>query len=298
MLSPAERIRMERSPARRGFRSYIVLPADNEQVEIEINGQKILTKTDRGGYVDQEIVLHEPLSPGWHTINFTATRSGATEEAGLLVVDPAAKIGVISDIDDTAIITAVPQIAVAVWNTFIQRTTNRLPVAGMPAFFKAITTEYPNAPVVYLSNGAWNSARNIGRFLKRFGFPRGPLFLTDFGPTDTGFFRSGKLHKRTQIRWLMKTFPEIGWILIGDDGQSDGEIYTEAAHEYPERVAAIGIRALTPIQRMFWLTGTRPAQIGARDDLDSLDVPYIEAPDGDTLLAEFQSLGLLASVSN
>ena len=290
LLSPGERHRHQARPTSRGFRSYLCLPADEEQVRLAVGGRTLTTVTDRAGYIDQEVDLLEPLTPGWHSVHFTAVRSGAMARGALLVVDPAATIGLISDIDDTAMVTAVPQLALAVWNTFIEKTTSRKPVIGMPDFLNSIVADYPNAPVVYLSNGAWNTARALRRFLKRFNFPAGPLLLTDFGPTDTGLFRSGKAHKRSQIKWLMEAFPHIGWVLVGDDGQSDPAIYAEAAQLYPSRVAAIAIRTLTPVQRMVWLAGTRPAPLGATT---ADDVPVIAGPNGDALLAEFRALNLI-----
>jgi len=290
LLSPAEEYRTEPSPNMRGFRSYICLPSDGEQVEIRIRNQRKMVVTDRAGYVNEEFVLLDPLTPGWHTIHFTATRSGATGHAKVYIVDPRVKVGIVSDIDDTAMVTVVPRLTLAVWNTLGERVSNRQPVAGMANLFNSIIEANPGAPIVYLSNGAWNTAKSLQRFLKKWEFPKGALFLTDFGPTDTGIFRSGKGHKLRMLRWLMEEFPQIGWILVGDNGQSDPEIYTEIAHEFPGRVAAIGIRALTQVERIIWLANTHPAQVG---DHDEVDVPFIEAPNGNQLLAEFQNLGLL-----
>ncbi|MCL1799865.1 MAG: DUF2183 domain-containing protein [Promicromonosporaceae bacterium] len=295
LLSPAERVRERPSPPQRGLRSYICLPADGEQVEIRIGTQSILTVTDRTGYIDQVITLLEPVKPGWHTVHFTTPRSGATSHAPFLAVDPAAKVGLVSDIDDTTMITAVPQLAVAAWRTFLEKTVNREPVAGMSALFSELISAYPTAPVIYLSNGAWNSAPALRRFLARWHFPPGPLLLTDFGPTATGFFRSGKTHKRQQIRWLMEFFPDIGWFLFGDNGQSDPEIYSEAAREYPNRVAAIAIRTLNAVQRILWLAGAFPAEIP--DNHDTV-VPFVAGANGDELGAELRKLGLLPSLPN
>ena len=290
LLSPAEEFRTEPSPAARGFRSYICLPADGEQVEIRINNQRKHVVTDRGGYVNEDFTMLDPLTPGWHTIHFTAPRSGATATARAYIVDPAVKVGIVSDIDDTAMVTVVPRLALAVWNTLGERASNRQPVVGMANLFNKIIEANPGAPMVYLSNGAWNTAKSLQRFLRKWGFPPGALFLTDFGPTDTGIFRSGKAHKRRMLSWLMEEFPNIGWILVGDDGQSDPEIYTEIARKYPGRVAAIGIRTLSHVERIIWLANTHPAKLGEQEEFD---VPFIEAPNGNQLLSEFQNLGLL-----
>ena len=290
LLSPAEHFRDDPSPGERGWRAYICLPADGEKVRIEIGDYEVIATTDRAGYIDKDLDLPEPLEPGWHPVHFTALRSGATAHGLVQVVNPDAKYGIVSDIDDTTMITRVPQLAVAAYNTFVERTSDRKPVQGMAHLFSQVIAAYPDTPIIYLSNGAWNSARTLRRFLRHWSFPDGPLLLTDFGPTDTGLFRSGKQHKRQQLAWLMEAFPEIGWILIGDDGQSDPLIYAEAARKYPGRVAAIGIRSLSPIERVARLAGSTAASVGS--DV-AHDVPIIEGHDGDEMLEEFQAAGLL-----
>lgn len=102
-----------------------------------------------------------------------------------------------------------------------------------------------DVPVVYLSTGAWNAAPTLARFLRRHRYPAGPLLLTDWGPTNAGWFRSGPAHKVAQLRRLFAELPDVQWVLVGDDGQRDPQIYAGAAQHFPERVRAILIRQLT-----------------------------------------------------
>jgi len=64
--------------------------------------------------------------------------------------------------------------------------------------------------------------------------------MTDWGPTNTGWFRSGIEHKRTELRRLMIDLPQITWILFGDDGQHDPHIYGEAARHHAARGVGAG----------------------------------------------------------
>lgn len=72
--------------------------------------------------------------------------------------------------------------------------------------------------------------------------------MTDFGPTNTGWFRSGKEHKLRSLARLAQDFPQIKWILIGDDGQHDPAIYDQFSRSHPENVEGIAIRQLTPTE--------------------------------------------------
>jgi len=132
-------------------------------------------------------------------------------------------------------------------------------------------------PVLYLSTGAWNVAPAITRFLRRHDFPLGPLLLTDWGPTNTGWFRSGQEHKERELRLLREFFPQVRWILVGDDGQHDPVIYSEFAVEHPDAVEAICIRELTPAEQL--LSSGLPV---ATDELlgKRVEVPMLKAPNG------------------
>jgi phosphatidate phosphatase APP1 len=198
-------------------------------------------------------------------------------------------------------VTAVPQPLVAAWNMLCARAAARRAVAGMPELYARFRAAHPDAPFVYLSSGAWNTARTLRRFLARHGFPAGPLLLTDFGPTDTGWFRSGRVHKTTSLNRLMDTFPHVRWVLVGDDGQADPEIYAAAAKEHPDQVAAVVIRSLTTTERMIATAGA------AKDDAGALwagrasvttaphSAPVVVGRDGQALAAGLETIpGLLA----
>ena len=74
--------------------------------------------------------------------------------------------------------------------------------------------------------------------------------MTDWGPTNTGWFRSGQEHKRAALHRLAREFPHIRWILVGDDGQHDPRIYGDFARDRPDLVEAIAIRELTPAEQV------------------------------------------------
>ena len=117
-------------------------------------------------------------------------------EAPVRVVGPATTMGLVSDIDDTVMETMVPRPLLAFRNAFLSRESARRTVPGMSELAAEIVRSHPDVFVVYLSTGAWNVAPALQAFLARHGFPRGPMLLTDWGPTEAGFFRSGQGHKR------------------------------------------------------------------------------------------------------
>ncbi len=275
LLSPAGPRRPRRRPAVRGWRSFLTLPVKDIAVTIEIAGHKQEVRTDRGGYVD--CVVKGTLSPGWTTVRLSLDGTDPVQ-APIRVVDPAVRFGVVSDIDDTVMVTMLPRPLLAAWHTFVLDEHARMAVPGMAVLYERLTNAHPGAPVLYLSTGAWNVAPALSRFLARHLYPPGPLLLTDWGPTDERWFRSGRDHKQAALTRLAEEFPHIRWLLIGDDGQHDREIYAQFAATHPQHVLAIAIRQLSATQTI--LAGSLPTGHDAPESTDPQGHKWISAPDG------------------
>jgi phosphatidate phosphatase APP1 len=250
-------------------------PVSNTVVRIQIGDQVTETRTDRSGYVDCRV--KGDLAPGWAKARLS-TDGAQPADAPIRVVDPACRFGLISDIVDTVMVTALPRPLLAAWNTFVLDEHARMAVPGMAVLYERLITANAGAPVFYLSTGAWNVAPTLTRFLSRHLYPAGPLLLTDWGPTPDRWFRSGQEHKRSTLRRLAAEFPHIRWLLIGDDGQHDQEIYSEFAHAHPDNVAAVAIRRLSPTQSV--LAGAIPGPAGTAEAVGSGGKTWFSAPDG------------------
>ncbi|MFC2599343.1 MAG: App1 family protein, partial [Actinomyces massiliensis] len=230
--------------AQRGWRLFVDAPVPYLPVTIRFGAVSVRTRADQDGYIDV-VVRGHGLRAGWHEARIEATGAG-TVTTRIRVVEPGPRLGVVSDIDDTAMVSHVPRMFVAAWNQLVKYTSSREPVPGMAELLTRIKRAHPGTPVIYLSTGAWNVVPTHRSFFKRHGFPAGPMLMTDWGPTNTGLFRSGIEHKRTELRRLMIDLPDVTWLLVGDDGQHDPLIYGEAAREHSDRVAAVAVRRLTP----------------------------------------------------
>ncbi|MEI2731825.1 MAG: phosphatase domain-containing protein [Dermatophilaceae bacterium] len=287
-----------RSPyqQRRGWRSFFTAPAMGVPVEIRVGHHVAHGRSDRSGHVDVTFRGHG-LAPGWHEVTIGAQRSEPVQ-ASVVVVDPAQTYGIVSDIDDTVISTSLPRPMIAAWNTFVLHEGARRVVPGMAPLYRQIVQEHPDAPVIYLSTGAWNTAPTLARFLKGHGYPRGPLLLTDWGPTNTGWFRSGQDHKRAALERLARDFPQITWLLIGDDGQHDPKIYRDFAESRPESVDAILIRRLSAAEQVLSHGIPIPNEpIVGRSTRRPREVPVFSAPDGYQLMQRMRATGRIKSAA-
>ena len=259
----------------RGWRSFTTLPVKDAVVIIDVGGQQQEARTDRTGFID--CVVEGNLAPGWGFVRMS-TEGAEPVEAPIRIVDPKVRFGVVSDIDDTVMVTALPRPLLAAWNTFVLDEHARMAVPGMAVLYERLVNAAPGLPVFYLSTGAWNVAPTLTRFLARHLYPSGPLLLTPWGPTADGWFRSGRQHKLATLNRLATEFPTVRWLLIGDDGQHDKEIYAEFAGAHPDQVAAVMIRHLSPTQSV--LAGSMPRLAGAPMATSAAGQPWLFAPDG------------------
>jgi phosphatidate phosphatase APP1 len=145
--------------------------------------------------------------------------------------------------------------------------------------------------MVYLSTGAWNFAPHLERFMAEHGFPPGPMFLTDWGPTEEGWFRSGAAHKRTTLERLRAEHPHTTWVLVGDDGQRDPEVYSEFAEAHPDAVDAVLIRRLTRTQHVLAATPPSPPASTPSPERSSAPVRWVTGMDGHELAAALGASG-------
>lgn len=284
--SRAERLHRKREESIRGWRSFISVPLAETIVTVEIEGDRHEVVTDRGGVIDTVIPVQ--LTPGWHTVRLSTAESTRVFESPVFVVDPKATFGIISDVDDTVMVTALPRPLLAAWNTFVLDEHARVPTPGMAVLLERLAAAHPGAPVIYLSTGAWNVAPTLSRFLSRNLFPAGPLLLTDWGPTHDRWFRSGREHKRTSLARLAEEFPGLKWLLIGDDGQHDEDLYGEFTVAHPDNVSAVAIRQLSSGEAV--LAGGRSK---AEKHSELSGTPWVYAPDGAGLSEQLTELGLL-----
>ncbi|QRV02294.1 DUF2183 domain-containing protein [Arcanobacterium phocisimile] len=265
--------------AERGWRQFFTTQVGFLPVTVTIGTRTISARTDRSGYLDI-VVENHGLEPGWHEATITPI-AGEPIKAPVMIVSPKATLGLVSDIDDTVLVTWLPQAARAAWNSFVKHTNARQAVPGMAEFYQTLLAGSPEAPVFYLSTGAWNTYSTILRFMQLNDLPIGPMLLTDWGPTPTGLFRSGQEHKKTQLRNLLVMFPQIEWILVGDDGQYDPLIYDELAREHPSRVRAIALRELNPVEQVLSHGSPEAFRTDREDsDVERDGVPVIRGKDG------------------
>ncbi|MGR6964503.1 App1 family protein [Geodermatophilus sp. URMC 61] len=264
-----------------GWRRLLTLEQPHGEVDVTLGEVRVRARADEAGLVDLVVPVELPAG---RTAALLHPEGRPPVPAPLHVAASDATRGVVCDIDDTVWITGIRHPLRAAWRTFAGNGSTRRPVAGMAALLTRLTAAGAHAPVVYVSNGPWNLAGPITAFLDRHGFPAGALLLTDWGISPRAWFRSGRAHKRGALERLATDLPRVRWVLVGDDGEHDPEIYRDFARSHPEHVAAIALRTVAPI-------GTTPPETESRVGT----VPVVRAGDGRALADLLHRAGVLAT---
>lgn len=169
-------------------------------------------------------------------------------EVSVLIPGASAPFGVISDIDDTVLQTGATSVRSLAKQVLLGNAHTRLPFEGVAAFYAALAAG--GSPLFYVSSSPWNLYDVLVEFMQLNDVPLGPVMLRDWGVSATELLpTSHGTHKQTAIRQILETYPDLPFLLIGDSGQEDPEIYYEIVHNFPGRVLGIYIRDVSDAAR-------------------------------------------------
>ena len=173
-------------------------------------------------------------------------------EASVLIPPADAQFGVISDVDDTVLQTGATSLRSLAKQVLFGNAYTRLPFEGVAAFYEALGRGSAGTrnPLFYVSSSPWNLYDVLTEFMALNQIPLGPILLRDWGVSATELLPTthGE-HKRAAIRQILETYPRLPFILIGDSGQEDPEIYHEVVHDFPGRILGIYIRDVADAER-------------------------------------------------
>src|SRR5688572_14280554 len=192
----------------------------------------------------------EPLDELWDNAMVSLQDGTLMTPQPILQIGPQAAFGCISDIDDTILHSSILDWKTAAQLTFLHNARTRKPLQGVSKLYQAFQAGADGKarnPIFYVSSSPWNLYDLLEDFLELNAIPYGPIHLRDIG-FDTGKFvkSEGHGHKLERAREIILRFPQLRWVLLGDSGQADAELYAEAAKEFGNKILAIYIRDVVP----------------------------------------------------
>ena len=217
--------------------------------------EKIVETGEDGMFTFDFEIKDTPIDPsGWDKVHFelldeVISDQGKIEAIGSVMFPPEENsFGVISDVDDTFLVSHSTNSLKKLRLMLLKNARTRMPFIGVVAFYQALHCD-KNAqsfnPIFYVSSSEWNLYDLLVDFCDKQQIPRGPFLLKHLKTNFAQLFKSGggsHLHKLEKIRNIFNTFEKTNFVLIGDSGQHDAEIYDQIALEYPDRIIVIYIR--------------------------------------------------------
>ncbi len=269
----------------RTVRRFVTDELPDVPLQISVAGQTLDTVTDAEGYYVVRLPdAGDGLTSPWTfaTVRLAASYRGLRPppptSVRIRVPGSGARFGVISDVDDTVLETGVQRTRTMVRRTFTGSVLTRTTFPGAPELYRDLAGD--ENPVFYVSSSPWNLHAFVAGFLEHQGFPAGPVLLRDL----LGGAK-GREAKHGRIREVLDLYPSLPFVLIGDSGERDPEVYADIVRAYPGRILAVYIREVRLIP-----TDGRVEKV--LDDWPA-EVPFVLAKDSTEMRAHAADAGLL-----
>jgi len=229
-------------------RLFMVDHKRGRKVAVQLGTRKfVLNKSDAGGMFSGRVRLTNDEVQALRTeplpIRAILPQSDPRVFTGELVFFPDYGITVISDIDDTIKITGMDDRSTMLRRTFLE---GYQPVPGMAQVYRA-WAEREGAQFCYVSAGPWQLFEPLRQFLRSNGFPAGSFSLKSFrwkDETRFSLFEEPDQYKSATISAIVDHFPSRRFVLVGDSGERDPEIYAALVSRHPLQITRVFIRDL------------------------------------------------------
>ncbi|AOZ99743.1 App1 family protein [Flavobacterium commune] len=222
----------------------------NADIYLSHNQKTIHTRTLKDGYFKFCIPLGQEHY-GWIDYEVSLNYNGETIAAKESYIRPKIDhLGIISDIDDTFLVSYTLNPLRKLYHLLFRNVNRRKIFEDVTAHYQALSQsgrenkEELNI-FFYVSSSEWNLYRFIVKFTEIHQLPKAVLLLKDIKTSLRNFFwtgRGGHNHKFEKIKHILEFYPNLKYVLIGDDSQEDPYLYEAISKIFPLTIQAIYIR--------------------------------------------------------
>lgn len=253
----------DRKYTRRGFRYaktiielFSIKTIPFLKITLHLGEKTFETAAEADGYFRFQVPFTEEMPSGWHTYRVTLDdeingKKYHAESSEEFFLPYKSSYGIISDIDDTFLISHSRRSFRKLFVLLSKNVQARKPFDDVVkhyqllSFASRIHPHKDNNVFFYVSSSEWNLYDMIVRFAELNGLPKAVLKLKkiksgldDFVMTGSGSHE----HKLRKIHNIINFYPELQFILLGDDSQKDPEIYEEICRTFPQSIRAVYMR--------------------------------------------------------
>ncbi|WP_306353184.1 App1 family protein [Flavobacterium sp. '19STA2R22 D10 B1'] len=276
------------------IRMFRIKTISNADVYLDCHGVKIHTKTLDDGLFQFSIPLNTALEGGWHDYQVTLHHNGKEiVSKGTFIKPHEGKLGFISDIDDTFLISHTRNIFKKIYILLWRNINARKLFDDVVPHYQALSSagrnniEEKNA-FFYVSSSEWNLYRFIVQFTELHELPRAVLLLKDIKTSLLDFLFTGRGshdHKFEKIKHILEFYPHLKYVLLGDDSQQDPFLYESICKIFPVSLKAVYIRQTTSLKKQ--------KVILALENIESMGVAICYFRDSQEAIEHSKKIGLI-----
>ena len=267
----------------------------NADVYLKHNNAKIHTKTLIDGYFKFCVPLDQNTNYGWIDYEVSIVYKNKTITTQDSYIRPhKGNLGVISDIDDTFLVSHTLNPFKKLYVLLFKNVNKRKIYDDVVAHYQALSTagrenkEEFNA-FFYVSSSEWNLYRFITKLAEIHQLPKAVLLLKDIKTSLADFFITGRgnhNHKFDKIKHILEFYPNLEYVLLGDDSQHDPFLYEAICKIFPVTVKAVYIRQ----------TGNYKKEkvTAVMKNLETLDVSICYFKNSSEAIEHSKSIGIIA----
>ncbi|MBC5775848.1 DUF2183 domain-containing protein [Pontibacter sp. KCTC 32443] len=229
------------------------------KIKASFAGQEVETETDEEGYFTIEFKSDTPIDFSTagnkvklQLLGHKTDKDRLEAEANVFAPGKDVEFGIISDIDDTVLVSDIKHFLGRLKLMLMKNAVERSPFPGVAGLLRALckgSDAKGNNPLFFVSGSEWNLYDLLISFFRSHDIPEGPLLLRDKGIGQGSLKKHLIAYKLDQIRHILNTFPDLKFICIGDSGEHDPEIYEKVVQEFPGRILGIYIRDVSAEER-------------------------------------------------
>ena len=226
---------------RQRIKWFLVDSERNKRISLRVGDRTVQSsRSEANGHITFTADYQTTAKTGtWVKLPLTMPKGDSRIFEAEAQLIPEQGLSVISDIDDTIKISEVIDKKALVEHVFFKEYEA---TPGMPGFYAEL--EKKGAYFHYISASPWQLYPSLKAFVDAH-YPKGSFSLRYFRVTDSSFisfFRSSMDYKIAAISTIIQRYPEHKFILIGDSGENDPEVYAAIFQRYPQNIKKILIR--------------------------------------------------------
>ncbi len=275
------------------LRLFMIKPARQATVTLHWQGSYASTKIERDGFFYFKHQNAYDVAPGRHEAKLTThNHKGTAVHVTCNVIVPAkTDFALISDIDDTFLVSHSGEILKRLYVLFTENARTRKPFEGAVQHYRLLHCAADGKPgdnaFFYVSSSEWNLYDYISEFVHEYRLPEGVFMLNQI-KTFRELLATGQNNhngKFTRIVKIIELYPEQQFVLLGDDSQKDIDIYTSVVRSFPQNIYAVYLRRVgTPV---------RPHVLEQQKIIEAAGVKFFYFDHSDKAIAHSKEIGLI-----